>query len=183
VRNLVEPLRYEDDATALPGAFVERVRQALTNLGNKQNVTVRFIGYTDSEPLTGRTASIYGDHLALSKARAHRVALAMQEAWAFRARRSSSDGRGDASPIGSNDTRRAGRSTAASRSSSGTTIPSRSFRTSCSSARRHRRRDRDARLRSSVGHDPDAELENGRPIVPAGLAADLRRALGDVSSG
>ena len=64
----------------MPEDFIEQVRQALDNLRDKQNVTVRFIGYTDDAPLTGRDERIYGNHLALSKARAHRVALAMQEA-------------------------------------------------------------------------------------------------------
>ena len=80
VRNLVVPLRYEDDTTAVTEDFTRQVRQALDNLRDKQNVTVRFIGYTDDVPLTGRNERIYGNHLALSKARAHRVALAMQEA-------------------------------------------------------------------------------------------------------
>src|SRR5512147_125525 len=79
VRNLVVPLRYEDETIPISEAFTKQVRQALYNLRDRQGVTVRFIGYTDNAPLTGRDEVTYGDHLALSKARAHRVALAMQE--------------------------------------------------------------------------------------------------------
>src|SRR5262249_16281846 len=80
VRNLVTPLRYEDESTAISENFTKQVRQALENLRDKQGVTARFIGYTDDAPLSGRDASNYGDHLSLSKARAHRVAQAMQQA-------------------------------------------------------------------------------------------------------
>src|SRR5262249_43373335 len=77
VRNLVAPLRYEDETIRVSEAFTNQVRQALDNMRDKQGVTVRFIGYTDNTPLTGRDESTYGDHLSLSKARAQRVALTM----------------------------------------------------------------------------------------------------------
>src|SRR5712691_7796856 len=47
VRNLVVPLRYEDETVVpISDAFIKEVRQALNNLRDKQGVTVRFIGYT-----------------------------------------------------------------------------------------------------------------------------------------
>ena len=55
---------------------VRQVRQAVHNLRDKQNVKIRFIGYTDDVPLTGRAASIYGNHLALSRARAFYICSA-----------------------------------------------------------------------------------------------------------
>src|SRR5260370_42423998 len=73
VRNLVVPMRYEDENTPISDAFTSQVRQALDNLRDKRGVTVRFIGYTDDAPLTGPDESTYGNHLSLSKARAHRV--------------------------------------------------------------------------------------------------------------
>ena len=54
IRNLVVPLRYDDENISIPENFSKQVRQALDNLQNKQNVTIRFIGYTDDAPLTGR---------------------------------------------------------------------------------------------------------------------------------
>ena len=44
VRNLIVPLRYDDDSVAVPETFTAQVRQALDNLRDRQDVTVRFIG-------------------------------------------------------------------------------------------------------------------------------------------
>ena len=99
VRNLVVPLRYEDETTPISDAFAKQVRQALDNLRDKRGVTVRFIGYTDDAPLTGRTRARYGNALSLSKARAHRVALAMQEILGLPASAIESDGRGALTPL------------------------------------------------------------------------------------
>ena len=104
VRNLVAPLHYESDSIGLTEEFTRQVRQALENLGDKQNVHVRFIGHTDDAPLTGRAEAIYGNHLAMSRARAHRVALAMQEALGLPGSVTESDGRGAAMPVASNAT-------------------------------------------------------------------------------
>src|SRR5262249_50144349 len=53
VRNLVVPLRYEDENISISEAFIRQVRQALDDLQDKRGVMVRFIGYTDDAPLTG----------------------------------------------------------------------------------------------------------------------------------
>lgn len=103
VRNLVQPLHY-DDAPEVSEAFVTRIRQALENLQDKQNVTVKLIGFTDNVPLTDRNARIYGNHLALSKARAHRVALRLQEALDLQPDAIISDGRGSSTPVATNST-------------------------------------------------------------------------------
>jgi flagellar motor protein MotB len=104
VKNLVPPLRYEDEITDVSPEFVEHIRKALHNLEGKQNVVVKFIGFTDDAPLTGRNERIYGDHLALSKARAHRVALAVQEALRLPSAALASEGRGASAPLARNDT-------------------------------------------------------------------------------
>src|SRR5215475_11251552 len=103
VRNLVVPLRYEDENISISDAFIRQVRQALDNVRDKQGLTVRFIGYTDNAPLTGRDEQTYGNHLSLSKARAQRVALAMQEKLELPAATIESDGRGASRPVASND--------------------------------------------------------------------------------
>jgi flagellar motor protein MotB len=104
VKNLVPPLHYDDETTAIPDVFLGDIRQALENLADKQNVTVKFIGYTDDAPLTGRTERIYGTPLALSKARAQRVALAVQDALHLPTSEFASDGRGTDRPVASNET-------------------------------------------------------------------------------
>jgi flagellar motor protein MotB len=104
IRNLIPPLRFDDETTAVPEDFVGNLRQALANLKDKQNVTVKFIGYTDNVPLTGRTERIYATHVNLSKAQARRVALAVQDALGLSSSAIEVDGRGASMPIASNDT-------------------------------------------------------------------------------
>ncbi|BAU48533.1 flagellar motor protein MotB [Sulfurifustis variabilis] len=104
IKNLIPPLHFEDEATGIPDEFLRNLQQALVNLQGKQNVTVRFIGYTDSLPLTGRAERIYGTHEALSKARARRASLAVQDALKLPTSALEVDGRGAAQPLASNDT-------------------------------------------------------------------------------
>lgn len=104
IRNLIQPLRYAEETADVPEAFIEHVRHAMSNLSEKQNVTIKLIGYTDNAPLTGRNERIYGTHLALSKARAHRVALALQEALGLASTNIVSDGLGAGKPVATNDT-------------------------------------------------------------------------------
>ena len=104
VQNLVAPLHYDAEALEVSEVFVESIRQGFENLSDKQNVLVKFVGYTDDVPLTGRTQRIYGDHVGLSKARARRVALAVQDALSLPTAQIDSDGRGATKPLSSNAT-------------------------------------------------------------------------------
>ena len=106
VQNLVTPLHYESESIDVDSAFIDRIDRAFANLADKENVVVRFVGYTDALPLTGRTERIYGDHLGLSRARARRVALAVQDALDLPTPVIESDGRGAERPLGSNETSR-----------------------------------------------------------------------------
>jgi flagellar motor protein MotB len=106
VQNLVAPLHYESESIEVDQVFVERIRQAFNNLADKDNVVVKFVGYTDDMPLAGRTERIYGDHVGLSRARARRVALAVQDALSLPTPVIESDGRGSMRPLGSNGTPR-----------------------------------------------------------------------------
>ncbi|HEY7638569.1 MAG TPA: OmpA family protein, partial [Steroidobacteraceae bacterium] len=103
IRNLVQPLLY-DESPVVTENFVSNVKQALENLQNKQNVTVKLIGYTDNVPLTERNERIYGNHLALSRAQAHRAALALQEALSLPNEAIVTDGRGSSMPVATNNT-------------------------------------------------------------------------------
>ncbi len=104
VQNLVAPIHFDAEQIAVSDIFIERVRQGFRNLGNKQNVVVKFIGYSDDVPLSGRAERIYGDQVGLSKARARRVALAIQDALQLPSSVIESDGRGAERPLGSNAT-------------------------------------------------------------------------------
>jgi flagellar motor protein MotB len=106
VQNLIAPLYFDSEAIDVPDTFVEQVREGLQNLSNKQNVVVKFVGYTDALPLSGRTERIYGDHVGLSKARARRVALAVQDVLELPTDSLLSDGRGAERQLASNNTAR-----------------------------------------------------------------------------
>ncbi len=106
VQNLIAPLHFDAESIDVNEVFVERVRQGFENLGNKRNVVVKFVGFTDDMPLTGRAERIYGDQVGLSKARARRVALAVQDRLNLPTMVIESDGRGSARALGSNETAR-----------------------------------------------------------------------------
>ena len=106
VQNLIAPLYFESEAIDVPEQFVEQVEEGLKNLADKDNVVVKFVGYTDGVPLSGRTARIYGDHVGLSRAWARRAALAVQDALELPTAMLLSDGRGAEKPLASNDTAR-----------------------------------------------------------------------------
>ncbi len=182
VSNLVAPLRYQDETVVISEAFTKQVQQALDNLRDKQGVTVRFIGYTDDAPLTGRDASNYGDHLSLSKARAHRVALAMQETLGLPDSAIESDGRGSSHPLASNETVQ------------GRTL-NRRIEVEFWYDDPLQQLPEEPQLCPGDGlqemvtkiYDPPwgsiskLEFADGQPIIPPGYAAQLRRALTDIA--
>jgi len=182
VRNLIPPLRYEDETTPISETFVEQVRQALHNLWNERNVTVRFLGYTDDAPLSGRDERIYGNPLSLSKARALRVALAMQETLGLPTSAVESDGRGAEHPIASNET------------AHGRALNRRVEVEFWYDDPLQQLPDEPQLCPDQSGletvtrvYDPPwggietLALEDGRPTVPPGFAATLARALADVA--
>ncbi len=103
IRNLVAPLHIDEETTGIPAEFHQKIRQALSDLAGKQNVAVKFIGFTDNVPLSGREERIYATHLGLSKARARRASLAVQDALRLPAAAVIVDGKGAVYPIASND--------------------------------------------------------------------------------
>jgi flagellar motor protein MotB len=103
VKNLIPPFHYEEGSTAVPQEYQQKLLQVLSDLGDRRNVVVKFIGYTDNVPLAGRDERIYADHVGLSKARARRLALALQDALKLPAAAIDSDGKGAANPVAPND--------------------------------------------------------------------------------
>ena len=104
VQNLIAPLYFDEETIEVSEEFIERVRQGVANLSDKQNVVVKFVGFTDDAPLAGRTERIYGTHVGLSKARSRRVALAVQDSLKLPTAAIDSDGQGSSRPLGSNET-------------------------------------------------------------------------------
>jgi len=182
VQNLIAPLHFDAEKIDVDSSFIESVRQSFQNLDDKENVVVKFVGFTDDVPLTGRTERIYGDHAGLSKARARRVALAVQDTLNLPTENIESDGRGSIRPLGSNQTER-GR--ALNRrvevefwyddplqelpnepqlcpESAGAVTVTRAYD-------------------PPWGNIADIDFNDGQPNVPAGYADDLARALADVA--
>jgi flagellar motor protein MotB len=181
VRNLVAPLRYEDENAPISDAFTKQVKQALDNLRDKQGVTVRFIGYTDDAPLTGRDESTYGNHVSLSKARAQRVALAMQEMLGLPASAIETDGRGASHPIASNDTAQGRMFNRRIEVEFWYNDPLQGLPDEpqlCPD-------DVDETVTRIYdppwGSIPSLELAKGQPVIPLGFAANLHRALTDIA--
>jgi flagellar motor protein MotB len=104
IKNMISPLHYDKGMLSVPVKFLQQVREAMTYLGGKQNLVVKFIGYTDNIPLEGRDERIYGDPTGLSKAVARRVALAVQDDLGLPNTAIETEGRGASHPVTSNDT-------------------------------------------------------------------------------
>jgi flagellar motor protein MotB len=182
VRNLVPPLRWDEDTVGVAPEFTAQVAQALHNLRDKQNVTVKFIGFTDDAPLAGRAERIYGNHLALSRARALRVGLAIQEALALPSGAIDSDGRGAKLPLAANDTPQGRALNRRIEVEFWYDDPLQELPDEpqlCPD-------DAGAELVTKVydppwGRIPPLELDQGRALVPPGYADMLRRAMADIS--
>ena len=183
IQNVVAPIYYDEETIDVDAAFVERVRQGWQGLAGKQNLVVKFVGYSDDAPLTGRAERIYGTNLGLSKAMARRVALVIQDEMGLSTAAVESDGNGAIRPLGSNQT---------------------------STGRALNRRvevefwyddplqdlpdepqlcPEDAGAETLVRvYDPpwgswdDLQFVDGNPVIPADLAGKLERALGDIAN-
>jgi uncharacterized repeat protein (TIGR01451 family)/fimbrial isopeptide formation D2 family protein len=104
IKNLIAPLHYDKGMLSVQEEFLRQVREAVKNLGSKQNLVVKFIGYTDNLPLEGRDKRIYGDATGLSKAVARRVSLAVQEDLGLPNSAVEIDGMGASQPVTTNET-------------------------------------------------------------------------------
>ena len=104
IRNSVSPLHYDKGMLSVPDGFLQQVRQAADNLGGKPNLVIKFIAFTDNNPLQGRDERIYGDSVGLSRAVARRVALAVQDDLGLPNAAIETEGRGASQPVTSNDT-------------------------------------------------------------------------------
>src|SRR5215469_2800334 len=181
VRNLVLPLRYDDETVPISDAFIRQVRQALENLRDKKGATVRFIGYTDDTPLTGRDESIYGNQLALSKALSQRVALAMQKILGLPSSVIESEGRGASHPVASNETAQGRALNRRVEVEFWYDDPLQELSDEPQLCPDDIEETMTRVYDPPWGSIPVLELASGQPIIPPGYAANLRRALTDIA--
>ncbi|MGB5164513.1 MAG: OmpA family protein [Woeseiaceae bacterium] len=182
IQNLVAPLRFDAEAIDVDDVFIESVRQAFDNLKTRENVVVRFIGYSDDSPLSGRAERIYGDQENLSKARARRVALAVQDSLELPSSVIESDGRGAVRALASNATPQGRALNRRVEVEFWYDDPLQDLPDEPQLCPE----DAGAEVVTRVYDPPWGDIEpidfaDGSPVVPAGFAATLERALADVA--
>src|SRR6185369_5400205 len=90
----IPPLKLENGQPIVPPGFATDLHRALTDITGRTNARLRFIGYTKSERLDRRTASVYGDDIGLSAARARRTMEMLKKDPILSGARSEHEGRG-----------------------------------------------------------------------------------------
>src|SRR5207237_6797765 len=76
----IPTLELENGQPTIPPGYAANLRRALADIAGRTNGRLRFIGYTKDERLDRRTASVYGDDIGLSAARArHAMEIGMKE--------------------------------------------------------------------------------------------------------
>ncbi len=90
----VEPILFRDGQPVIPAGTAETLRRIMGEVRDKSNVRLRFIGYSSNERLDRRTASIYGDDIGWSTARAGRTMAAVSEPMGLAAGEAEFEGHG-----------------------------------------------------------------------------------------
>jgi len=180
VSNVVPPLHYDQENVQVSPEFVEQIKKALYNLRDKPNVVVKFIGYTDEVALTGRDERIYGDLVSLSKARAHRVALAVQEELKLPGTAVTSDGRGVVAPLAANDTAQGRAQNRRIEVQFWYDDPLQELPDEPQFCPNPGAETVTKVYEPAWGSIAPLQLENGRAVIPPGYTESLRRAMADV---
>src|SRR5204862_450568 len=90
----IPSLALEHGQPIIPQDYVANLRRALTDISDRTNARLRVIGYTKNERLDRRTASVYGDDIGLSAARARRAMDTLMQDPLLSGARSEHEGRG-----------------------------------------------------------------------------------------
>jgi flagellar motor protein MotB len=181
VKNLVLPLHYEADNLEVPENFLTQIQQAMVNLNDRQNVVIKFIAYSDNQPLTGRDERIYGDQLGLSKAVARRVGLSVQEALGLPNTAIDSEGRGPSQPVAGNDSQQGRALNRRVEVEFWHDDPLQDLPDEPQICPDAAGAETVTRVYASPSGDIDPILfENGEPVVPAGYTDQLNRAMAEV---
>jgi flagellar motor protein MotB len=90
----IDPILFENGQPVLPPGGIDRLRSAMDEIADKDNVRLRFVGYTSNERLDRRTAAVYGDDVGLSMARARRAMAVVCERMGLPEHEAEFEGRG-----------------------------------------------------------------------------------------
>jgi flagellar motor protein MotB len=90
----ISTLELENGQPIIPADYAANLRRALTDIAGRTNARLRFIGYTKNERLDRRTASVYGDDIGLSAARARRARDILMKDPVLSGARAEHEGRG-----------------------------------------------------------------------------------------
>ncbi len=90
----IAPVLFEKGAPVLPAGYTERLKRLMEEIKDKVNVRLRFIGYTSNKRLDRRTASVYGDDIGWSTARARRAMTAVRGQMGLTEQQAEFEGRG-----------------------------------------------------------------------------------------
>ncbi len=88
------PLDLDKGLPIVPPGYLGKLERALADVADKANARLRFVGYTGNQRLDRRTASIYGDDVGLSTARARRTKEAIAAELGLSAEQTEYEGRG-----------------------------------------------------------------------------------------
>src|SRR5262249_49650442 len=90
----IPPLELANGQPIIPPGYAANLRRALTDIANRTNARLRFIGYTKNARLDRRTASVYDDDIGLSAARARRTMDILMQDPQLSGAKSEHEGRG-----------------------------------------------------------------------------------------
>jgi len=90
----IDPILFENGRPVVPTGCSEHLRHIMAEIGDKDHVRLRFIGYTGDKRLDRRTAAVYGDDIGLSTARARRAMAAVVQEMGLTPRQAEFEGRG-----------------------------------------------------------------------------------------
>src|SRR5438477_8109031 len=93
-RGTIGTLELANGQPIIPTGYAANLRRALTDIADRRNARLRFIGFTKNERLDRRTASVYSDDIGLSAARARRAMEMVMQDPVLSGARAEHEGRG-----------------------------------------------------------------------------------------
>jgi flagellar motor protein MotB len=102
--NAVPAIGFQSGTVNIPDSFVEKLRSVLSEMKNRSNVRLHFIGHSDTDKLGPTLREKYINNLGLSKYRAQETAEYFQRELDLPPDAVSFDGVGDTQPIANNNT-------------------------------------------------------------------------------